>query len=148
MFKCRVKGSGEYLPKERINFDSSPPTEKETGKPVVVDWEKMSKSKFNGVDPGDVLAKYGMDMSRMLILSDVSPLSDRKWDPEDSYVRITNMKKKIWKLVYSANERQQNRHQIPTIPDERIQQETAKLWDARNFYLRVRLYEYTSSVRK
>lgn len=27
------------------------PVEKSTGKTVLVDWDKMSKSKFNGVDP-------------------------------------------------------------------------------------------------
>ena len=133
----RVKGSGEYIPKSEVNFETEKPTQKESGKPLVIEWEKMSKSKFNGVDPNDVLTTYGMDMTRLLILSDVSPLSDRKWDPEESYIRISNMQKKMFKLVFSAIERQENFDQIPQIDDERIKKETDKLWDARNFYVRV-----------
>lgn len=32
-------------------LDPKSPVEKSTGKPLVVEWEKMSKSKYNGVDP-------------------------------------------------------------------------------------------------
>ena len=48
-----------------MDFESGPkPVEKETGLPLVVEWEKMSKSKHNGADPGEVFAKYGCDMTR------------------------------------------------------------------------------------
>jgi len=30
----------------------------------VIYWEKMSKSKYNGEDPGQVISKYGCDMTR------------------------------------------------------------------------------------
>ena len=56
---------GKYIPKSRVDFDSGPkPVERETGLPVVVDWEKMSKSKHNGADPGVVINTYGSDMTR------------------------------------------------------------------------------------
>jgi leucyl-tRNA synthetase len=59
---------------------------KETGKPIrgdavseIVDmskievsWEKMSKSKHNGVDPTDAFSEYGADTTRLFILFKVS----------------------------------------------------------------------------
>lgn len=52
----------------------------ETGEPVVVSWEKMSKSKHNGVDPHEMFKTYGTDTTRLLILADVSPTSHRNWN--------------------------------------------------------------------
>jgi len=133
----RLKGSSQqYLPKSQVKFEGDKAFDIESGSPLVVEWEKMSKSKFNGVDPGDVLKTYGMDATRLLILSDVSPLSDRKWNPEDSFIRISNMQKRLVKLVYMAIERQENLDQIPTLTPDKIQTETDKFWDARNFYVR------------
>jgi leucyl-tRNA synthetase len=61
----RIKGSGKYIPKSSVNFDSgTKPVERESGLPVVVEWEKMSKSKHNGADPGVVIDTYGSDMTR------------------------------------------------------------------------------------
>ena len=104
----RVKGSGEYLQRSEVDLEGKTPVEASTGRPLVVEWEKMSKSKFNGVDPSHVLEHYGLDMTRMLILSDVSPHSDRKWNPEDSALRIVNMQRRLVKLVFMALERQEN----------------------------------------
>jgi len=55
------------------------PTEKGTGLDVVSSWEKMSKSKHNGVDPEAMLKDYGTDTTRLLILADVAPTSHRHW---------------------------------------------------------------------
>jgi leucyl-tRNA synthetase len=55
------------------------PTEKGTGLAVVSAWEKMSKSKHNGVDPETMLKDYGTDTTRLLILADVAPTSHRHW---------------------------------------------------------------------
>lgn len=110
----RVKGSGKYLPQEDVDFSDSKPVEKSTGHPVVVEWEKMSKSKKNGIEPSSgrklatvqglnetsrikaffpilsVLDKYGCDTVRLMILCDVAPASDRNWS-EDVYPRIRNI---------------------------------------------------------
>lgn len=54
------KRSGRYLtPVEIKNHSQAEITEK---------WEKMSKSKFNGVDPEDVIKEYGADTVRLFIL--------------------------------------------------------------------------------
>ncbi|CAB0016607.1 unnamed protein product [Nesidiocoris tenuis] len=42
----------------------------------------MSKSKHNGVEPSQIFGKYGVDTSRLLILGDVAPTSDRLWKEE------------------------------------------------------------------
>ena len=73
-----------------------------------------------------------------MILSDVSPQSDRKWNPEDSHKRIENFQRKIWKLVLHAISMQHKDDQeIPKLSKEEYQNQVQKCWDARNFYLKV-----------
>jgi leucyl-tRNA synthetase len=144
----RIKGSGQYIPPSQAEFvetndgekSSSNAVDKISRKPLVVDWEKMSKSKYNGADPNEVLEQYGMDTTRLLILSDVSPLSDRKWDPEDSYIRISNMQSKLLRLVKVAIDSSTNKGNSDIDSDEmrneQLSKAVKKLWDARNFYVR------------
>ena len=47
------------------------------GTELEVVWEKMSKSKHNGVDPEDVVAKYGADATRLAVLFAVPPGESR-----------------------------------------------------------------------
>lgn len=53
--------------------------EKQTKSKVEEVWEKMSKSRYNGVNPEDVLREYGSDMTRLLMMDNVSPLEHRNW---------------------------------------------------------------------
>ena len=53
-----------------------------TGKHALVKWDKMSKSKHNGVDPAEAIASFGVDTTRLLMLADAAPFSQRNWDPE------------------------------------------------------------------
>jgi leucyl-tRNA synthetase len=45
-----------------------------------VTWEKMSKSKHNGVDPEEIVAQYGIDTIRLYILFAAPPEKDILWD--------------------------------------------------------------------
>ena len=72
--------------------------EKDTNDKLSVFYEKMSKSKYNGVDPKVVLGKYGADTARMFILFKAPPEKDLEWqdaDVEGQY-RFLN---RVWLLV-------------------------------------------------
>lgn len=42
--------------------------ETSSGDELVISWEKMSKSKYNGVDPEVAIASYGADTTRLFLL--------------------------------------------------------------------------------
>lgn len=78
----RVKGSGKYLNEDEVEVldaKKNKAISKETKEPVIMTWEKMSKSKLNGVDPSDMIGEYGTDTTRLIILGDVAPTSHRNW---------------------------------------------------------------------
>jgi leucyl-tRNA synthetase len=89
--------TGKYIAPGSI-ADTANPTDPDTGTKLEVSFEKMSKSKYNGVDPEDVLAKYGVDTARMFILFKAPPEKDLEWDDADveGQFRFIN---RIWKLV-------------------------------------------------
>ena len=78
--------------------DPHDPKDPDTGEPLQVFYEKMSKSKYNGVDPQEVLAKYGADTARMFILFKAPPEKDLEWDDADveGQFRFLN---RVWRLV-------------------------------------------------
>jgi leucyl-tRNA synthetase len=63
-----------------------------------VTFDKMSKTKYNGVDPEEVLGKYGADTARMFILFKAPPEKDLAWDDADveGQFRFLN---RLWRLV-------------------------------------------------
>lgn len=52
------------------------------GEKVNIVWEKMSKSKGNGVNPDDMVAKYGADVCRMFMLFKAPPEKVLDWDEQ------------------------------------------------------------------
>ncbi|CAG0913886.1 unnamed protein product [Notodromas monacha] len=79
----KEKASGRYLPPDMIqtateNSDALL-VDKVSGEPVEVVWEKMSKSRHNGVDPKDTTERIGIDTLRLLILDDAVPRSERRF---------------------------------------------------------------------
>lgn len=45
-----------------------------------VTWEKMSKSKHNGLDPQEVVQQYGINTVRIYVLYAAPPEQDILWD--------------------------------------------------------------------
>jgi len=88
--------TNKYIPIDQI--DPEDPKDPETGDPLSGFYEKMSKSKYNGVDPQVVLSKYGADTARMFILFKAPPEKDLEWDDADveGQFRFLN---RIWNLV-------------------------------------------------
>jgi len=60
--------------------------------------EKMSKSKKNVVDPGEIIELYGADTARWFMLSDSPPERDLEWT-ENGVVASYKFINKIWELV-------------------------------------------------
>jgi len=93
--------TGKYIPSASVN--TTEPKDPETGEALEVFYEKMSKSKYNGVAPEDVIAQYGVDTARMFILFKAPPEKDLEWDKADveGQFRFLN---RIWRLVTDFDE--------------------------------------------
>jgi leucyl-tRNA synthetase len=75
------------------------------GEPLQSFYEKMSKSKYNGVDPHKVLEKYGADTARMFILFKAPPEKDLEWDDADVKGQFSFLNR-VWRLVTEYIEKQ------------------------------------------
>merc|ERR1712032_1359194 len=143
----RLKSSTKYLREEEVYQKGEKYFQKDTDLPVVSQWEKMSKSKHNGVDPGSMVAEYGCDTVRLMMLSSVGPGSERKWSETESYPGVRNMTIKLWKLVYQAVDLQTK--QLPELRyDEEMSEHRLKLQQARDLGLRHanHAYKYTRNL--
>ncbi|AFP85575.1 leucyl-tRNA synthetase [secondary endosymbiont of Heteropsylla cubana] len=60
---------------------------------------KMSKSKNNGIDPQDMVKKYGADTVRLFIMFAASPELNLEWQ-ESGIEGVNRFLKRIWRFVY------------------------------------------------
>ena len=90
----------KYIPSADV--DPEDPKDPETGEALKVFYLKMSKSKYNGVDPKEVIANYGADTARMFILFKAPPEKDLEWDAADveGQFRFLN---RVWTQVTDYN---------------------------------------------
>ncbi|MGH6987104.1 MAG: leucine--tRNA ligase [Caulobacteraceae bacterium] len=75
-----------------------------TDEPVVIgDAEAMSKSKRNVIPPGEIAQKYGVDSTRLFVLSDSPPERDVQWTTAgvEGTWRLVN---RIWGVFDAASE--------------------------------------------
>lgn len=79
-----LKNSGKCVKPEDVQRQEESLTQKTTGEPVFKQWEKMSKSKHNGIDPELVLSEFGIDTTRLLSVSEAAPTSARHWPPNSN----------------------------------------------------------------
>lgn len=73
--------NGRFLKPEEVDIsEPAAPKVKATGVPVNVVYEKMSKSKHNGVDPTGFIQKYGADATRAHMLFQAPVADVLNWD--------------------------------------------------------------------
>ena len=95
--------SGKYIAPADV-ADASDPRDPVTGEPLETFFEKMSKSKYNGVDPARVIDRYGADTARMFILFKAPPEKDLEWDEADVEGQFRFLQR-LWRLAETAQER-------------------------------------------
>ena len=95
--------SGKYIAPADV-ADPSDPRDPISGEVLDTFYEKMSKSKYNGVDPALVIDRYGADTARMFILFKAPPEKDLEWDDADVEGQYRFLQR-LWRLVDAAIER-------------------------------------------
>jgi len=89
--------TGKYIAPADV-ADPEDPRDPNTGDKLEVLFEKMSKSKYNGVDPAAVIDRYGADTARMFILFKAPPEKDLEWDDADVEGQFRFLQR-LWRLV-------------------------------------------------
>jgi len=95
--------TGKYIPPGEV-ADPTDPRDPITGDRLETFFEKMSKSKYNGVDPAQVIDRYGADTARMFILFKAPPEKDLEWDDADVEGQFRFLQR-IWRQINGARER-------------------------------------------
>ena len=98
----------KYIPAADIDPDD--PKDPETGEKLEILFEKMSKSKYNGVSLEEGLGQYGVDTARMFTLFKAPPEKDLEWDDADveGQFRFLN---RVWSLVTNYDPAQSAKQQ-------------------------------------
>ncbi|KAJ5166465.1 Leucine--tRNA ligase [Penicillium canariense] len=96
--------TGRFLLPSEVDLSSpDKPLIKGTRVPPNVSFEKMSKSKYNGVDPTVCATKYGADATRAHILFSAPVSEVLEWD-ETKIVGVERWFGRLWKLVSDAQQ--------------------------------------------
>ena len=133
--------------------------------PVAKKWEKMSKSKYNGVDPDQVVEHFGIDSTRLISMADVVPTSPRKWNQESKnthywillYIKLLTLRKiisfadlmgflrfqdKLWLTVQDFVSVKEAIDMKVRDRDDEWQKIENEILDARNYYLKGITHSY------
>ena len=107
--------SGRFLQPEEVDLsDAENPKIVATGEAPTITWEKMSKSKYNGVEPTQFIQKYGADVTRAHILFQ-APVSEILLWEESRIVGIQRWFSRLWRLVESAPQLTQTTTTLPKL---------------------------------
>ncbi|XP_076827698.1 leucine--tRNA ligase, mitochondrial isoform X2 [Brachyhypopomus gauderio] len=130
----RLAESGQYLRRDDIDFTGPEPVQRDTGRQVKVTWEKMSKSKHNGLDPQEVVQQYGLDTVRLYVLYAAAPEQDILWDVKtDAIPGVLRWQARLWGLVTKLREaRQGGQAANPSTLSKKEHAEAHRIWVHKN----------------
>nr|XP_046255612.1 probable leucine--tRNA ligase, mitochondrial [Scatophagus argus] len=130
----KLAHSGQYLKREEIDFTDKEPVAYGGGR-VEVTWEKMSKSKHNGLDPQEVVQQYGVDTVRLYILYAAPPEQDILWSVKtDALPGVLRWQSRLWQLVTKLRvARELEGIPNPSLLKKKELAETRKIWENKNY---------------
>uniref|UniRef100_U3KPQ1 leucine--tRNA ligase n=1 Tax=Oryctolagus cuniculus TaxID=9986 RepID=U3KPQ1_RABIT len=126
--------SGQYLQREEVDLTGSVPVHARTRAQVEVTWEKMSKSRHNGVDPEEVVQQYGLDTIRLYLLFAAPPEKDILWDVKtDALPGVLRWQQRLWALATRFIEaRTSGKAPQPQLLSQEQKAEARRLWEYKN----------------
>lgn len=92
-----------FLFAEEVELKGEKAFSKASGEELVSKVEKMSKSKNNGVDPEEMIIKYGADTTRLFIMFAAPPEKELEWS-ENGLAGAYRFLTRIWRLVLENQE--------------------------------------------
>ncbi|XP_053322981.1 leucine--tRNA ligase, mitochondrial [Spea bombifrons] len=130
----KLASTGRYLKKHEVDISGSEPRHTETGEKLQITWEKMSKSKHNGVDPEEMVELYGIDTTRLYLLFAAPPEQDILWDVKtDAIPGVRRWQSRLWSLTAKFIEaRNSLTVPNPTLLTKKEAKEAWKIWENRN----------------
>eukprot|EP00658_Telonema_sp_P-2_P066971 TRINITY_DN55929_c0_g1_i1.p1 TRINITY_DN55929_c0_g1~~TRINITY_DN55929_c0_g1_i1.p1 ORF type:complete len:478 (-),score=92.67 TRINITY_DN55929_c0_g1_i1:266-1699(-) len=132
--KC--KETGQYLQPHQLDLSAPGAPLKTCGGAVTTAVEKMSKSKYNGVEPGEVVREWGADTARLFVLFKAPPAAALEWD-DRAIAGQHRWLQRIWTLVHqcaaaSPSEDPQPYPELRTKTHKAIQQLTRDLFETQS----------------
>ncbi len=102
----RRADTGAWVVLDDVELRDGVPFEKSTGKELISEVGKMSKSRFNVVPPDELIARYGADTERVYTLFIAPPEKEAAWSDE-GVVGAYRFLGRVWNLGQAADGRQQ-----------------------------------------
>ncbi|NXO81718.1 SYLM protein, partial [Sitta europaea] len=133
----RLTTTGQCLKREEVDLTGSEPVHLKTGEKLQVSWEKMSKSKYNGIDPEEIVKEYGIDTLRLYILFAAPPEQDILWDAKtDAMPGVQRWQVRLWALVTKLiEERTSGTMPNPELLNKKEKAEARKIWEQKNLVI-------------
>ncbi|KAG8442814.1 hypothetical protein GDO86_011576 [Hymenochirus boettgeri] len=129
----KLSSTGRYLKKSEVDDNGSEPVHVGTGEKLLVTWEKMSKSKHNGVNPEEIIEQYGIDTTRLCLLFAAPPEQDIMWDVKtDALPGVQRWQSRIWSLTSKFIEARRTTAPSPHLLNKMEETEAKKIWRTKN----------------
>ncbi|KAH7309966.1 hypothetical protein BKA65DRAFT_168458 [Rhexocercosporidium sp. MPI-PUGE-AT-0058] len=94
--------TGRFLKPEEVDLSNpAKPIITATNEVANISFEKMSKSKYNGVDPGTCMTKYGADATRAHILFQAPVSEVLEWD-EEKIAGVTRWLRRLHEMILQS----------------------------------------------
>lgn len=130
---CTDPSTGRFLKPEEVEWKDNKPIMIKNGEEANVSWEKMSKSKYNGVDPTGMIERYGADATRAHMLFSAPPSDVLEWDE----AKISGVVRWLGRLHTRVESCKGSLSTLPTqtpaeyfatAPESELKEKEAKTW--------------------